>query len=224
MEDASSRPRWELLLALMMALAAVGTAWAGFQSAKWSGVQADSYAAAGAARAEAGQAATVASRQRTIDVVSFTAWLNALNAEIVANPAARPSGNYQPDPDQVSGFLFNRFRPDFRPAVGAWLATRPLLNPAAPATPFDMPEYRLAAEAASQELVEEAERQSATARAANQRSDNYVLTAVIFALVLLFAGLASKSRNRTTQNTLTGLALAALAGCVLTLAFFPVEV
>lgn len=217
-------PRLDLLLALMMALAAVGTAWAGFQSAKWSGVQANSYAAAGTARAEASREATGAAQRRNADVISFTAWLNALNAEIIADPSVRPNGDYKPDPDHVSGFLFQRFRPDFRPAMDAWLATKPLLNPEAPATPFDMPEYQLPSEAEAQRLVDQADALAATARGANQRSDNYVLTAVVFALVLLFAGLAGKANHPRTRTALIIMAAVALVGCVVTLLTFPIEV
>ncbi|GIG68804.1 hypothetical protein [Phytomonospora endophytica] len=217
-------PRLDLLLAFMMALAAVGTAWAGFQSAKWSGVQANAYAAAGAARSEATREATGAAQRRNADIISFTAWLNALNAEIIDDPSLRPEGGYTPDRKRVSGFLFNRFRPDFRPAVDAWLATKPLFNPDAPPTPFDMPEYQLPAETVSEGLVDEADALAGTARTANQRSDNYVLTAVVFALVLLFAGLASKATHSSTRLTLMVMAAVALVGCLVTLLMFPVEV
>ncbi|GAA1637002.1 hypothetical protein ACFQY4_19080 [Catellatospora bangladeshensis] len=219
----SAFPRRELVLALIMALAAVGTAWAGFQSAKWGGVQANAYAAAGAVRSDAGRASTLAAEQRTIDVVSFTTWLNALNNEIINRVVPRPAGDYRPDPDTASGFLFQRMRPEFRPAVDAWLATRPLVNAAAPATPFDMPQYRLAADADAQRLLDRADELSATARAANQRSDNYVLIAVVLALVLLFAGLAGKTAGRLTQTALATLAGIALLGAVTALLLSPVE-
>jgi len=222
--DEARRTRLELVLALFMALAAVGTAWAGFESAKWSGVQANAYASAGADRAEASRKATLASQQRTIDVVSFTSWLNALNAEIIKDPSVRPHGSYTPNTNQVSGFLFERFRPEFRPAVDAWLDTHPLIEPNAPATPFDMPQYRLAAERQSQRLIGQAEQHAATARAANQRSDNYVLTAVVFASVLFFSGLASKTTGPKIQLLFAVLAGAALLGCVVTLALFPIKV
>jgi hypothetical protein len=224
MPDDSRTSRFDLIVALFMALAAVGTAWAGFESAKWSGVQANSYASAGADRAEASRATTLASQQRAIDVVSFTAWLNALNAEIVADPSVRPNGTYTPNTKMVSGFLFERFRPEFRPAVDAWLATHPLIDPDAPATPFDLPQYRLAADQRAQHLVDRAEKLSATARAANQRSDNYVLTAVVFATVLFFSGMATKANGRRIQLFFTVLAGIALLGCIVTLALFPVEI
>jgi hypothetical protein len=39
-------------------------------------------------------------------------------------------------------------------------------------------------------------KQGVAAREANQNSDNYVLTAVLFAAVLFFSGVASKLENR----------------------------
>lgn len=214
----------DLALAVVMALAAVGTAWAGFQSAKWSGVQSNSYAQAGAARTESNRVSAQAGQQRVVDVVTFSSWLQALQQEIIADPAARPDGGYQPREGTLSGFLFTRFRDEFRPAVDAWLATRPLVDPAAPATPFALPEYQLAAEATAGSLAADADQLSATARTANQRSDNYVLTAVVFALVLFFAGVASRAHGVRAQRLLFTLAVAALLGAAGLLATLPVTV
>jgi hypothetical protein len=219
------RAGWlDLALAVMMALAAVGTAWAGFQSAKWSGVQANSYAQAGAARTESNRAFTQASQQRVVDVVTFSSWLHALQQEIIADPSSRPAGGYQPREGTLSAFLFTRFRDEFRPAVDAWLATRPLVDPTAPATPFDMPEYRLAAEETARSLTADADQLSATARTANQRSDNYVLTAVVFALVLFFAGVAGRARGTWSPRLLFALAVAALLAAATLLVTLPVTV
>lgn len=222
-DSVASAPRWlDLALAVVMALAAVGTAWAGFQSAKWSGVQANSYAQAGATRTEAGRAGTEAGQERIVDVVTFTSWLGALQQEIIDDPAAWPTDGYEPREGTLSGFLFTRFRDEFRPALDAWLATRPLVDPDAPATPFTMPEYRLAAEERAASLTEQAEELSSTARTANQRSDNYVLTAVVFALVLFFAGVAGRARGHRSQRLLFVLALVALLAGVGLLIGLPV--
>ncbi len=221
--DSSEATKFDLWLTVIMALAAVATAWAGFQSTKWSGVQANSYAAAGAARTDANRLTTEATQLRTIDVISFTAWLNALNQEIIADPSKRTAGDYTPDPNSVSGFLFQRFRPEFKPAVDAWLATHPLTNPDAPPTPFSMPQYQLAASASADREAASADRLSAIARRANQRGDNYVLTAVIFALVLFFSGIASRARGHGSQVLLVSLATVALIGAVVALATMPVQ-
>ncbi|MCH0540411.1 hypothetical protein I3F58_12685 [Streptomyces sp. MUM 203J] len=214
---------FEFTLAVILALAAVGTAWAGFQSQKWGGVQANSFAAASAARTESTRQSTEAGQFLTIDVIMFTQWLTALNEEILADPSKRPEGEYVPDPDSVSGLLFTRFRSEFKPAVNAWLKTRPLTDPDAPSTPFSMPEYQLATLAEAVKELKEAERLSAKARQSNQRSDNYVLTAVLFALVLFFASVAGRAHARRPRVLLFGLTVLTLTGAVVLLVLYPVQ-
>jgi hypothetical protein len=216
--------RVELVFTVILAIAAVGTAWAGFQSAKWSGVQANSYAAASAARIESSRLSTEASQLRTVDVITFTQWLNALNAEILADPSARPDEGYQPDPETVSGFLYSRFRDEFRPAVEAWVALRPLVNEDAPSTPFQMAEYRVASDAEAARWQEQAEQRSAAARTANQRSDNYVLLSVLFALVLFFVALGGKAKAWRSRGLLLGLSVVTLLTAIGVLVTYPVEV
>lgn len=221
--DSERAPGWiELTLAIIMSLAAVGTAWAGFQSAKWSGVQANSYAQASAVRVESSKASTEAGQERLVDVVTFTSWLSALQIEIAEDPSVRPSGDYTPDEDEMSGFLFARFRAEFRPAMDAWLETRPLMDPDAPGTPFEMDEYRLEADEKSAGLVAEAEDLAAKARQANQRSDNYVMIAVALALSLFFAGVATRVRRLRSKKFLVVLSVVALAASAVVLVFSPV--
>ncbi len=206
-----------------MAAAAVCTAWAGFESTKWSGEQANSYAEAGAFRTEAARMATQAGQHRIVDVVTFTQWLTALNEEIVTNQSARPGANYEPVPGTISAFIFERFRPEFQPAVDAWMRTQPFVNPDAPPTPFTLPEYALAEEAEAARLERLAEESASDARAANQIADNYVLTAVLFALVLFFAAISDRARGRRSRTLLFNVAAAGLALTVIILATFPVK-
>ena len=93
---------------------------------------------------------------------------------------------------KLADFYFQRFRPEFKPAVEAWAALRPLKNADAPPTPFAMPEYKLAKSEEADKLLAEAEASSADARESNQRSDNYVLAVVLFAASLFFAGISTK--------------------------------
>jgi hypothetical protein len=223
-DNSPNAGRLDLILTLIMALAAVGTAWAGFESTKWSGQQADSYARAGAFRTESTLQATEAGQERIVDLIAFTQWLSALNEELVADPDADPTGVYMPKPGTISGFLYQRFRPEFRPAVDAWITTKPLTDPKAPATPFVMPQYVIAAEGESERLAEQADDASAEARDANQLSDNYVLTAVFFALVLFFAAFADRARRRLSRMLLLVMAAGALILAVGALMTFPVLV
>jgi hypothetical protein len=120
-------------------------------------------------------------------------------------------------------FFFRRFREEFRPAVEAWVATRPLRNPQAPLTPFELPEYRSAERERAAELDAEASRQTEIAKQDNQRSDNYVLAVVLFASSLFFAGISSKlSRfpNRVALVAIGWIVFLVALGWILT---FPVS-
>jgi hypothetical protein len=213
--------RIELVATVFLAIATVLTAWSAFQSAKWSGVQAISFSAANAARTESTRASDVANIQRAVDVDTFVAWVGAVAAERGIEPSDR---TYRPEAGTESGFLYERLRDEFKPAVEAWLATRPLLDPDAPATPFQMSEYRLAADAEAERLVQESEDRRDEALQANQRSDNYVLLTVLFASVLLFAGVSTKLRGRRAQQILLMTAGLLLVGAAVTLLTFPVEI
>jgi len=225
-EGGERTPGWarlELALVVMMALAAVGTAWAGFQSAKWSGVQTIDFARASAARTESSRASTRAGQLTNQDVVTFTQWVTALGDENREDPSKIANGAYRPAPHLASGFLFDRFRDEFKPAVRAWLATKPLLNEHAPRTPFAMPEYKLADNAKAARLLAAAEHDADLAARANQRSDNYVLTVVLLALVLFFGSVTQRVTEPRSRNTMFVLTAVALVGAVVLLAVYPVQ-
>jgi hypothetical protein len=125
---------------------------------------------------------------------------------------------------RLANFYYRRFRPEFRPAVEAWIATRPLRTPGAPATPFALPRYRLASTAESTALLDEAEAMAAAARQANQRSDNYVLAVVLFAAALFFAGISTKLPEPRQRLVVIGLGYLLFVGTAVWLATFPVTV
>jgi hypothetical protein len=216
--------RFELFEAIVLSIAAVLAAWTGFQSAKWSGVQADSYSRAGASRVESSRASTLAGQQSTVDVITFTQWLQAAVSDGALNAPPNPDAPYIPDPNTLSGFLYQRFRPEFGVAVNAWVATRPRSNADAPPTPFAMPEYHLAAATKAATFEKKAEEQAAGARQANQRSDNYVLMTITFATVLFFAGISSKMDTFRARAFLLGTATVILVGAFATVSSFPIEV
>jgi hypothetical protein len=127
---------FELVATVLLAVAAVATAWASYQSARWHGEQARAASASVAARVESTRAANVANRQGQIDVALFTQWVDA----------------YARNETELAAFYDKRFRPEFKPAFNAWVATRPRKNPSAPLSPFAMPQYKLAANAAADRL------------------------------------------------------------------------
>jgi hypothetical protein len=217
--------RFELLEAILLALAAILTAWAAFQATKWGGVQADSYSRAGAARTESVRESTRAGQLSAIDVDTFTSWLAAVAADERAGvESGLTEDGYMPLAGTESAFLYERFRPEFHAAFDAWVADGPRVNPAAAPTPFAMPDYRVAEAERAIALADEAEERSAVARSANQRGDNYVLMTIMFALVLVLVGIGTKMDTVTARTflfVLATVALVAAAGVVVT---FPVEI
>lgn len=215
--------RIELIATIVMALAAIATAWCAFQATKWSGIQAIEFSNANGGRVESTRADALANSQRTIDVGVFTSWLDAVAEEIETGqiPPVRESG-YQPVDGTLSAFYYERMRDEFRPALDAWLAADPLNDPEAPASPFAMPEYQLAAVTESDELLAQSAQDRQDALDANQNGDNYVLTTVGFALVIFFGGVSSKLVERRNRWITIGVALVLFAGGLVAVFSLPI--
>jgi hypothetical protein len=165
--------RVELIAAIMLSIATVVTAWSAYQATRWSGDQAENYTSASATRTESVRASTEANRQVLIDVATFLNWLDA-----------EQSGDHA-----LANDIHVRMRREFLPAFDAWLATAPA-GSIPDGTPFELPEYRLAAEAESKRLENKAAVLFEDGNESNQVSDDFVLAAVLFASVLFFSGLA----------------------------------
>jgi len=173
----SPRHDWvEIGATVLLACAAVATAWSSYQAARWNGEQAKASGSVNKARIAAARASDLADAQQEIDVETFSQWIDA----------------YVGKDQRLSAFYFKRFREEFKPAVHAWVATRPLENDDAPLTPFAMPQYRLKAKADADRLDRRAEELSAQVHRNIQRSTDYVLGVVLFAVALFFAGMSTK--------------------------------
>jgi hypothetical protein len=198
--------RFELYEAILLSLAAVLAAWAGFQSSQWSGQQDEAYNRASQARVEAAQASDLSGQEQVADLVTFTEWLAAAEREGLLDDGVQvDSDAYEPNPDLLWGFLYERFRPEFKVAIDAWVATSPRTNPDAPRTPFAMEEYVLEADLDEERHEADAEAAGDEARIAADRSDDYVLMTIMFATVLFFAGISSKMDTLRARVLLLGV-------------------
>ena len=200
--------RVEVVSTVLLALAAVATAWSGYQSTRWNGEQAKASSRTNAIRIDAARAQGLAEAQTQIDVATFTQWVDA----------------YARQETELADFYFKRFRDEFGPAVDAWLATRPLENPNAPLTPFAMPEYRLASATEAERLDAEAETSSATVRRYIQRASNYVLGVVLFSVSLFFAGMSTKLTEVRLRKVTLAVGCAVFLGTAIWIATSPVSV
>jgi hypothetical protein len=186
----------ELVAAVLIAVATIATAWSAYQSRRWCGSQALETAAAARARFESTNASRDYMTQHLTDV---STWENYVSA--------REAGNYT-----LADFWVQHARPEFKPALEAWIASASAATFSASTqtgssvTPFDQPSFHYAAEASAFDLGAEADQHAGNAAQDNQRSDNYVLLTVMFALVLFFAGVGAKFRGKRTRCAMVSLA------------------
>src|SRR3954468_14036110 len=202
------RARQELLVTVLLVVAAVGTSWSSYQAARWHGEQAMATGRTNAIRIQAARAASLSQDQTSIDVATFIAWADAdLRAE-----------------KRLARFYVARFRPEFKPAFDAWLATDPRVTPGGPPTPFAMAEYQVAAKNEAERLDKDAEVAASEVSRDIQRASNYVLTVVLYAIVLFFAGMSTKLESRRLSWIMTLAGYGVLLSTIVWIATFPVSV
>jgi hypothetical protein len=171
----------EVVAAILLALATVATAWCAYQSARWSGVMTINFSASNATRVQ-----STISANKAFTEISYDA------AVLLDYAQAYVKG----DTAEIE-VLQKRFtRPELETAMEAWLKLDPANNPDAPRTPINMPEYKVESLETSEALLKKADSLTEQAKDDNQRSDNYVLLAVVFASVLFFAGISTKFASR----------------------------
>jgi hypothetical protein len=205
--DASHRERvLELGAVLLMSLAAVATAWSGYQAARWSGEQSEGYARASATRIKSQQAATHAGQIRIDDLLYFNGWLNA-----------RETGN-----KQLEAIYEHRFRSGFVPAFRGWLRQHPFTDPNAIPGPLYVPEYRLPALQRSRQLDRQADDLYEEATNSKSNDDHYILSTVFFAAVLFFAGISLRLDWRRLRIAVLAFAGAMLSGGLIFVLTLPI--
>ncbi|MBV8637204.1 MAG: hypothetical protein JO322_03910 [Candidatus Eremiobacteraeota bacterium] len=168
----------DIVTVVLISLAAFGTAWCSYQSARWSALQALNYSKANAARVLASTYAERANSRRIIDIMVFAEY-------------ERASDQHEP----FASFVRQRFDAPLEYAVTAWDATNPLHNKKAPRTPFAMSAYHLPEEDAEHEAAVRADALVEDAVSANETSDHYVFLTVLFAAASFLGGIAIKLRR-----------------------------
>jgi hypothetical protein len=197
----------ELIAAITLSIAAVATAWSGYQASRWNGEQAVASSHANATRIAAARAAGEAEADTQVDIATFIQWVDARATDRRA----------------LAAFYEERFRPEFQPAFDAWIAARPFRDPSAAATPFAMPEYRPAARAEADRLTAEADAYSDEMRQNIQRATNYVLAVVLFSVSLFFAAISTKLTSRRLREAMLTVGCVALVGTCIWVATSPVD-
>ena len=189
--------------ALLLSVVTVTAAWSGFSAAKWGTESSLDLAAASATRTKANRQFQESLTYRAGDATTFNAWFGA----------------YIAGDQEAVKVAERRFRPEFKVAFDAWIATDPFENPDAPAGPQAMPEYKPTGLESSRELDAEADELFADGHEAAETADNYVRTTVILASVLFLVGISTQFPLRGVRYALiaVGAGLLVFAGVLILL-------
>jgi len=185
---------FEVLAIFLLSAAAIGTAWSGYQAARWSGREAHNFALAEGSHAKSTRAVVSAGEARVQDLADFERWLDleTTGDQTLANLHAA------------------QFQGPLRTAFDAWLTQDPLNNPNAIPTPLKMPQYHQAEAERAAQLETNADRLIEDGSTARDRADEYVLITVFFASVLFFAGISLRISKDRLRISVLGLGVAFL--------------
>ena len=135
----------------------------------------------------------------------FNAWLQA-----------RAAGNAR-----LEAAFVRRFSPEYRHAFEAWLKTDPFTDPAAPAGPALMPEYRNPRLEEAQRLNDRASATFDEGTEARETADRYVRVTVLFALVLFLVAVGQRFRVRGVRLGAMAVAVGLLVYGLYTVSTLP---
>ncbi len=179
------RKGWvEPIVALLMALTTVGTAWCSYQSAAWTRQSNRLMNEFNALERRAGLLSVQGTQQATIHTAMFMEVL-----------AAKQAGN-----EQLANFYVERFPHDVRKAYDAWLAQKPFENPNADPHPFVPNLYETRGTREAAELTSKAASNLEKARSAGNVSGEYLANTVLFATVLFFASASGKFEQQRVRS------------------------
>ena len=167
-----------IIEAVLLAIVALLAAYTGFASAKWGTESSVRFAQASASRTEANRAALDAQNTKNFDSTTFNAWFTAY---VAGNTTAEAVAE-------------RRFRPEFKVAFDAWMATDPFTNSSAPPGPTYMPQYKQPQLAEAAALDARAGHEYALGAQAGANSDNYVRDTIYLATILFLIGISGHFR------------------------------
>jgi hypothetical protein len=167
-----------IIEAVMLAVVALLAAYTGYASAKWNTESSVRLAGASAARTEANRADLDAQNLRNFDSTTFNSWFTAYVAGDATSEAV----------------AVRRFRPQFKIAFDAWLATDPFTNAKAPPGPTYMPQYKQPELAQANALDNKATEDYTLGVQAGSNADNYIRDTIYLATILFLIGISGHFR------------------------------
>jgi len=196
------RQRWfEIVTAVMLAVAAIAATWSSFEASQWSGKASGLVSSSSILRADSNREASKGAEETLIDASLWLEWEKSLAI----------------GRDELAVFLRGRFSPALDSAQDEWLKGSPVDeagNPTGvlpPQTPLTLDSYRPPGQQRAEALAARAEDQLAESSTYSAIAGKYVLLTVLFALVLVFGNVAVKFTSPAIQLGLGLITFAVLA-------------
>ncbi len=195
----------EILAVLLLGIATVGTAWCGYQSSQWNGTQTDYARDSSDQRVEASRLFGLATQKIAYD------------ANIVAQYAQAVQTGNEP---LAQFYRKNLVRPAFVPLLDQWQAE--IKAGGTPTNLLEDPDYLNTQFADYQKAVAQSEAFTALSQQASATADSYVITTIMLAIALFFAGVTSSFQYLPARVFLIILALGTVAYAASRLADLPI--
>jgi hypothetical protein len=199
--------RWSLAEAVLLSIVTLIAAWSGYAAAKWNTESRLELAHASIHHTQANRAFQQSITLRTWDASAFNSWFTA----------------YIAGHESAARVAEGRFRPEYRVAFDAWLATHPFTNPNAPPGPQSMPQYHPEGVARAQTLDAEGDAEVAKGEHDGNVADDYIRTTVVLASVLFLVAISGHFPRRVRMGMLgfSTILLVAAATAILRLPIPP---
>jgi hypothetical protein len=205
-QETREKKKWvEPVIALLMALATLSTAWCSYQSAAWTRQSNRLMNEFNTLERRAGVLSLQGMQQATIHTAMFMEVL-----------AAKQAGN-----EQLANFYVERFPPDVRKAYDAWLAQKPFANPNADPHPFVSKLYEPRGTREAADATAKAASSQQEARKAGNISGQYLANTVLFATVLFFASASGKFEQQRVRSLAFAFAVAVFVFALVRTAMLP---
>jgi hypothetical protein len=184
----------EVVAVVLLGVATVGSAWCGYQATRWNKEETD-------LSREAGRASVDAARQFGLatQIVSYD-----------SNMVAQYAQAYAADDERLIEFFREALiRPEFLPRLDEWEAQ--LAAGETPTNLLDDQDYRDEQLADYRQSQETAAAKTFEADEASENTDGYVLTTLLLATALFFAGVTGSFRLRMLRFGLLSVSVVVIA-------------
>ncbi len=194
----------EIVAVLLLAVTTLGTAWCGYQSSRWNGVQTDLARQSSDERVESNRQFGLATQRVAYDSTLAADYAKAIQA-----------GN-----TGLAQFYRNTLvRPEFLPQLDEW---QKQIQAGQKVNIFQDQAYLNGQFQQYNDAAGKAEALSVASQDAGNTADDYVLTTILLAVALFFAGVTSSFRYKPARALLIVLALGTIAVAASRLADLPV--